>query len=107
VVGDLFRVSDLMFMPSHREGFAMPVLEAGLSGIPVVCTDVPAAVEIGGEDVILFDLDERPDRLAARILAWAEGSAVHRLRRRVRQSYTWQSIFQRDIEPLLRSREDA
>ncbi|NIV33879.1 MAG: hypothetical protein GWN58_31850, partial [Anaerolineae bacterium] len=28
VVGDLFRVSDLMFMPSHREGFAMPVLEA-------------------------------------------------------------------------------
>ena len=81
----------------------MPVLEAGLAGIPVVCTEVPAAVEIGGEDVILFDLDEGPDRLAARILAWAEGSAVHRLRRRVRQSYTWQAIFQRDIEPLLRS----
>ena len=107
VVGDLFRVSDLMFMPSHREGFAMPVLEAGLAGIPVVCTEVPAAVEIGGEDVILFDLDEAPDRLAERILAWAEGSAVHRLRRRVRQTYTWQAIFRRDIEPLLRSREDA
>jgi len=107
VVGDLFRVSDLMFMPSHREGFAMPVLEAGLAGIPVVCTGVPAAVEIGGEDVILFDLDDTPDHLAARLLAWAEGSAVHRLRRRVRQSYTWQAIFRRDIEPLLRSREDA
>jgi glycosyltransferase involved in cell wall biosynthesis len=105
VVGDLFRVSDLMFMPSHREGFAMPVLEAGLVGIPVVCTKVPAAVEIGGEDVILFDLDEEPDRLAARILAWAEGSAVHRLRRRVRQGYTWQAIFSRDIELLLRRRE--
>ncbi len=72
VVGDLFRVSDLMFMPSHREGFAMPVLEAGLVGIPVVCTEVPAAVEIGGEDVILFDLDDAPDHLAGRILAWAE-----------------------------------
>ena len=107
VVGDLFRVSDLMFMPSHREGFAMPVLEAGLAGLPVVCTDVPAAVEIGGEDVILFDLDESPDRLAARLLAWAEGSAVYRLRRRVRQSYTWRAIFRRDIEPLLRGREDA
>jgi glycosyltransferase involved in cell wall biosynthesis len=107
VVGDLFRVSDLMFMPSHREGFAMPVLEAGLAGIPVVCTQVPAAVEIGGKDVIGFDLDEAPDRLAARILAWAEGSPVHRLRRRVRQNYTWQAIFRRDIEPLLRSREDA
>lgn len=85
----------------------MPVLEAGLAGLPVVCTDVPAAVEIGGEDVILFDLDESPDRLAARLLAWAEGSAVYRLRRRVRQSYTWRAIFRRDIEPLLRGREDA
>jgi glycosyltransferase involved in cell wall biosynthesis len=106
-VGDLFRVSDLMFMPSHREGFAMPVLEAGLTGIPVVCTQVPAAVEIGGEDVIAFDLDETPDRLAERMLAWAEGSPVHRLRRRVRQNYTWQAIFRRDIEPLLPDREDA
>ena len=101
VVGDLFRVSDLMFMPSHREGFAMPVLEAGLVGIPVVCTEVPAAVEIGGQDVILFDLEEEPDALAVRILAWTEESAVHRLRRRVRQGYTWQAIFRRDIEPLL------
>jgi glycosyltransferase involved in cell wall biosynthesis len=107
VVGDLFRVSDLMFMPSRREGFAMPVLEAGLAGIPVVCTEVPAALEIGGEDVILFGLDEAPERLAGRILAWAEGSPVHRLRHRVRQGYTWQAIFRRDVEPLLRSREDV
>ena len=107
VVGDILRVSDLMFMPSHREGFAMPVLEAGLAGVPVVCTKVPAAEEIAGHDVILFDLDEAPDRLAARILDWARSSPVYRLRRRVRQNYTWQAIFRRDIEPLLRSREDV
>jgi glycosyltransferase involved in cell wall biosynthesis len=107
VVGDLFRVSDLMFMPSHREGFAMPVLEAGLVGIPVVCTAVPAALEIGGDDVILFDEDQDPALLADQILAWAENSAVHRLRQRVRQSYTWQAIFQRDIKPLLRSGKEA
>jgi glycosyltransferase involved in cell wall biosynthesis len=105
VVGDLFRVADLMFMPSHREGFAMPVLEAGFVGIPVVCTDVPAAVEIGGEDVMLFDEGEDPDHLAGRLLSWAEDSGVHRLRRRVRQRYTWSAIFERDIEPLLRKRE--
>jgi glycosyltransferase involved in cell wall biosynthesis len=107
VVGDLYRVSDLMFMPSHREGFAMPVLEAGLVGIPVVCTGVPAALEIGGEDVILFDKSQDPAQLANRIVTWAERSPVHRLRRRVRQSYTWQAIFQRDIEPLLRIPEDG
>jgi glycosyltransferase involved in cell wall biosynthesis len=94
-----------MFMPSHREGFAMPVLEAGLAGLPVVCTEVPAAVEIGGRDVIPFDLGEDADGLAARILAWLERSPVFRLRRRVRQNYTWPAIFQRDILPLLQVRE--
>jgi glycosyltransferase involved in cell wall biosynthesis len=101
VVGDLYRVSDLMFMPSHREGFAMPVLEAGLAGIPVVATDVPAAEEIAGRDMIRIDKDEEPGHLAERILSWAENSPVHRMRRRVSQRYTWQAIFRRDIEPLL------
>ena len=101
VVGDLFRVSDVMLMPSHREGFGMPVLEAGLVGLPVVCTNVPAAEEIGGEDVIVFDADRSPDHLADQLLTWAEESHVHRLRRRVRQDYTWHAIFRRDIKPLV------
>ncbi len=105
VVGDLFRVSDLMFMPSHREGFGMPVLEAGLVGMPSVSTDVPAAREIGGEDVIGFDADEPPEEVAERIAAWAEGSRVHRMRRRVRQSYTWTALFQDQIAPLLHASE--
>jgi glycosyltransferase involved in cell wall biosynthesis len=108
VVGDLYRVSDVMFMPSHREGFGMPVLEAGLVGAPVVCSsDVPAAREIGIGDVIRFDADESPARLARRILAWAAGNPVYQLRRRVRQTYTWREIFRRDIRPLLGYGGDA
>jgi len=107
VVGDLFRVSDMVFMPSHREGFGMPVLEAGLVGVPVVCTYIPAAEEIGGTDVTLFDAAEDPARMARRILAWAEQSLVHRLRRRVRQNYTWRAIFHRDIKPLLDGEGDT
>ena len=101
VVGDLFRVSDVMFMPSHREGFGMPVLEAGLASIPVVATDVPAAHEIGGGDVTLFSLDQSPRQVADRIIDRTENDPLHRLRRRVRQQYTWQAIFERDILPLL------
>jgi glycosyltransferase involved in cell wall biosynthesis len=101
VVGDLLRVSDAIFMPSHEEGFGMPVLEAGLVGVPVVCTDIPAAEEIGGEGVILFDADKDPVHVAELILAWIERSPAHRLRRRTRQNYTWRAIFQRDIKPLL------
>jgi glycosyltransferase involved in cell wall biosynthesis len=101
VVGDLFRASDLLFMPSHREGFGMPVVEAGLLGMPVFCTEMPAAEEIGGVDVNLFDPTEDPECVAKRILAWTAQSLTHRLRRRVRQKYTWRAIFERDIKPLL------
>jgi glycosyltransferase involved in cell wall biosynthesis len=101
VVGDLFRVSDVMFMPSHREGFGMPVLEAGLVGVPVVCTNVPAAEEIGGDDVIIFDATQDPTHVAKQIMTWAETDPVYRLRRRARQGYTWNAIFHRDIKPLL------
>ena len=101
VVADLFRVSDVVFMPSHREGFGMPVLEAGLVGKPIVCTDVPAAREIGGEDVTLIDPAGDPEQIAEQILTLSRASPVRRLRRRIRQDYTWRAIFERDIEPLL------
>jgi glycosyltransferase involved in cell wall biosynthesis len=102
VVADLLRVSDALLMPSYREGFGMPVLEAGLVGIPVFCADtVPTAKEIGGQDVFRFSPEANPDGVADLILKYVEGSAVLRLRRRVRQRLTWRSIFQRKILSLL------
>ena len=105
VVADLFRASDMILMPSHREGFGMPVLEAGLLGKPIACTEMPAASEIGAEDVITIDPEGDPQQIAERILSRLEGSPVHRLRRRVRRGHTWRAIFERDIESLLRGRQ--
>ena len=101
IVSDLYRVSDMMFMPSHREGFGMPVVEAGLVGLAVISTEFPAATEIGGQDIIKFDLAEDPGLVAGRIVTWMEETPTHRLRSRVRQTLSWDAIFQRDIEPLL------
>lgn len=102
VVAELFRMSDLLFMPSHREGFGMPVLEAGLAGIPVVCSDsIPSASEIGGDDVIKFSPAADASEVSGLILRWFENSPVYRLRRRVRQKLTWSSIFEQQIRPLL------
>lgn len=105
VVGDLYRLCDVMFMPSHREGFGMPVLEAGLAGLQVVCADIPAAREIAGENAILIDPAGSPEEIAQTLAAWANGSQVHCLRRAVRQNYTWQALFRRQIEPLLKGKQ--
>lgn len=102
VVGDLYRLSDVVFMPSHREGFGMPVLEAGLAGIPVLCTGIPAAEEIGAQEVTLFSAGEAPGDLAAAIVDLVEANPLSRFRRNIRQRYTWEAVFQRQIKPLLR-----
>ena len=104
VVGDLLRVSDAIFMPSHREGFGMPLLEAGLVGIPVFCTHFPAADEIGAPDIYTFSPESSVAEVVDLIEAWSRSSSLHRLRQRIRQTHTWQAIFQRDISPLIMKR---
>jgi len=100
-VGDLYRVSDALFMPSHREGFGMPILEAGLAGLPVFCSKIPAAEELGENDVTMFSADIDPRDLANLILKQLENDHGWQLRKRVRQNLTWQGIFQKKILPLL------
>jgi glycosyltransferase involved in cell wall biosynthesis len=102
VVADLYRVSDALFMPSHREGFGMPILEAGLAGLPVFSSSaVPATDELGGDDVTSFPANANPADVAALILNRMGQNPSWRLRQRVRQSLTWQNIFQQKILPLL------
>jgi mannosylglucosylglycerate synthase len=101
LVGDLFRVSDALFMPSHREGFGMPIVEAGLAGLSVFSSAIPAAEELGGNEVTIFEAQADPRDVAALILNQMEKNASWTLRRRVRQSLTWQGLFRQKILPLL------
>ncbi len=80
----------------------MPVLEAGLVGLPVFCSDrVPAAQEIGGNDVISFSPEADPEVIADLILDWVKNSPLYRLRRRVRERLLWRKIFRHEIQKLL------
>ncbi len=105
IVRELFRVCDLLLMPSHREGFGMPILEAGMTGMPIFSTDIPAAQEIGQADVMSFSTDDPAAEVAERILDWARSSREQQLRVRVRQNYSWQAVFDRAILPLLGGNE--
>lgn len=101
LVAELYRVCDAVLMPSHREGFGLPVIEAGLVGKRVYTTEIPVVEEVGQELVQIIARDESPDALAARIQTWAEGDPTQRLRRRTRQKFTWSAIFEDEIEPTI------
>jgi glycosyltransferase involved in cell wall biosynthesis len=101
IVADLYRESDIVLMTSHREGFGMPVIEAGFSGKPVFSSNIPAAKEIGGNEIFRFSLNSSPEQITSLITDWASSDSVHLMRVRTRQNFTWQKIFSKKIQPLL------
>jgi glycosyltransferase involved in cell wall biosynthesis len=47
-VASLLRGARGLLLPSFAEGFGLPVIEALASGVPVLCSDLPALRESGG-----------------------------------------------------------
>ena len=45
----VYRQSALLLLPSEREGFGLPVLEALACGTPVIASDIDALREVGGD----------------------------------------------------------
>jgi glycosyltransferase involved in cell wall biosynthesis len=47
----IYRRSALLLLPSEREGFGLPLVEALSCGTPVVASDIPVLREVGGDAV--------------------------------------------------------
>jgi glycosyltransferase involved in cell wall biosynthesis len=79
--------SRAMLMPSFAEGFGMPVVEALAAGVPVICSDIVAHREVGGDApdyldpldglgwmraICAYSQPDSPERVAqiARIADW-------------------------------------
>lgn len=101
MLADLFRLADGLLFPSRYEGFGIPALEAGLSGIPIFCSDIAPLRATAGTAGNYFALDEAPATIATRIAATLANDPRYALRRRVRTSYTWEAIYHQTIAPLL------
>ncbi|RME88120.1 MAG: glycosyltransferase [Anaerolineae bacterium] len=103
VIADFYRLADALFFPSREEGFGIPVLEAGLEGIPVFCSDIPQLRELGGTHAVYFDPDADPLAVAERVADFFAANAFFALRWRVRRQYPWERIYRERIAPLLSS----
>jgi glycosyltransferase involved in cell wall biosynthesis len=104
-MANFYQLADALFFPSVQEGFGIPILEAGLAGVPVFCSDIPPFRHVGGDDLTYFDSEhEPPERIAARMHAVLEGNPLYRLRRRIRREYRWERVIRDRLLPLLEAR---
>ena len=60
----LYFWADALLFTSTQEGFGLPMLEAGLAGLPIFCSDLPVLREVAGPHASYFPVDAPPAGIA-------------------------------------------
>jgi mannosylglucosylglycerate synthase len=92
-VTQLYRLSDLVLLPSESEGFGLPLLEAALSRVPVVCSDLPVFREVAAGGAEMFPKNAGAAEIAA-VVSRTLASRPIRHRRSVIERYAWPRILE-------------
>lgn len=101
MMADWYHIADALLFPSRAEGFGIPVIEAGLAGMPIFCSDIPPFRETAGDAGLYFDPYGDPTIIADRIATALHTDARYAFRRRARLHYTWEALYQHTIAPLI------
>jgi glycosyltransferase involved in cell wall biosynthesis len=101
MMDDLYRLADILFLPSRDEGFGLPILEAAANRLPIVCTDLPALRELAVDAALYIGPDDDPATIAGRVLERYDTDRVGRLAHEVRAKYAWETVYRERIAPLL------
>ncbi len=98
-VVDLYGLADVLVLPSTHEGFGLPILEAGLHRLPIVCSDIPALREIAGDEPVYVPPDADGE-LIARSVERALDTPVARLARHAK-TLAWPRVLRDRVIPVI------
>ncbi|MGE5265262.1 MAG: hypothetical protein ACM3S0_17930 [Acidobacteriota bacterium] len=98
---DLYWLADALLFTSERGGLDIPILEAGLTRLPIFCSDIPLFRESAGEWATYFGVQESPNVIAERISETLARDARYQMKQCLFKEYSWPRILTERIEPLL------
>ncbi|CAN5127826.1 hypothetical protein BH18CHL2_BH18CHL2_03930 [soil metagenome] len=100
VVADLYALSDAVVLPTDNEGFGIPIVEAGLHRLPIVCTDLPVLRELAGGDATYLRVGAAGAEIADAIALRLDGDRQARLRSRVKR-FAWPRVLRERVLPVI------
>jgi glycosyltransferase involved in cell wall biosynthesis len=95
----LYQIADAVFLSGAREGFGLPVLEAGAFGKPVFCPDAEPMNALPG--ALTYPCEISISGLAEWLLRHLKGRETILARRQILRTYRWPSIYRSHLAPLL------
>ncbi len=100
LIADLFALADVLVLPTGNEGFGIPIVEAGLHRLPIVCTDLPALRGLAGEDATYLRPDADGPTIAQAIVARLASDPEARLRSRAKH-LAWPRVLRERVVPVI------
>jgi mannosyltransferase len=98
-LNQLYNMAVALIYPSSYEGFGIPILEAMKAGCPVICINCKAAIEIGG-DAVLVSLESNPSELVKAVHRALSNDRQEIVKRGLKNAnlYSWNKTCEQTIE---------
>ena len=99
LVADLYSLADVLVLPSESEGFGIPLLEAALHRLPIVCSDLAPLRALAADAATYVSPDASGEAIADAVERALEEPGA-RFRSRVR-ALSWPRVLDEQVVPLV------
>jgi len=101
LVADLYALADAMVLPSSSEGFGLPIVEAAVNRLPIVCSDLAVFRSLAGPAATYVPVEADGEAYADAIEEALATSPASGLAGRVRREFDWRRIIAEQVVPTI------